>query len=191
MILSDRDIKKAIELGKIKINPQPDYSCQLGSCSLDLKLGDTFKIFNHSSFAYIDPKKKYDDSQLMTEIKIKKGDSFIIQPGDFVLAVTEENFEIADDLMARIEGRSSLGRMGIIIHSTAAVFNPGWRGKAVMEVGNLGRIAVKLYPGMRICALVFEQLSSPAEVPYYKSKNAKYKNQNELIGSRISDEMKE
>ncbi|KKP69306.1 dCTP deaminase [candidate division CPR3 bacterium GWF2_35_18] len=190
MILSDTDIKKAIKIGKIKVDPAPDYHSQLGSCSLDLKLGDTFKIFNHSSIACIDPKQKYDDGELMTEIKVKEGESFIIQPGDFVLAVTEENFEIADDLMARIEGRSSLGRMGIIIHSTAAVFNPGWRGKAVMEVGNLGRIPVKLYPGMRICALVFEELTSKAEVPYYKSKNAKYKNQSELVGSRISEEMK-
>lgn len=190
MILSDIDIKKAISIGKIKISPKPDYDTQLGPCSLDLKLGDTFKIFNHSSFAFIDPKVKYDDKQLMTEIKVQEGDFFIIQPSDFVLAVTEENFEIADDLMARIEGRSSLGRMGIIIHSTAAVFNPGWRGKAVMEVGNLGRMPVKLYPGMRICALVFEQLTSKAEVPYYKSKNSKYKNQNELVGSRISDELR-
>lgn len=190
MILSDSDIKKAIKNGEIKINPKPDYNTQLGPCSLDLKLGDIFKIFNHSSFAFIDPKQKYDDQELMTEIKVKKGDSFIIQPGDFVLAVTEESFEIADDLMARIEGRSSLGRMGIIIHSTAAVFNPGWRGKAVMEIGNLGRMPVILYPGMRICALVFEELSSPAEVPYYKSKTAKYKNQSEPVVSKIAEELK-
>jgi dCTP deaminase len=190
MILSDRDLKKALDQKRIVIDPKPDLKEQLGSCSIDLKLGDTFRIFNHSSIAYIDPRKKYNGEGLMREIKVKKGEPFIMQPHDFVLAVTQETFTIADDLMARIEGRSSLGRLGIIIHSTAAVFNPGWQGKAVMEVGNLGRMPVALYPGMRICAMVFEELSSPAEVPYAQDKRSKYAGQVSPIASKISEELK-
>ncbi len=189
MILSDRDIKKAINTNRIKVDPAPNLEEQLGSCSLDLKLGSTFRVFNHSSIACIDPRKNVDSENLMREIVVKSGDPFIMQPHDFVLAVTEESFEIADDLMARIEGRSSLGRLGIIIHSTAAVFNPGWKGTAVMEVGNLGRMPVALYPGMRICAMVFEELTSPAEKPYSTDKRTKYSGQTGPVASRISQEL--
>ena len=111
-----------------------------------------------------------------------------MQPGDFVLAVTLEKVKIPRNLMGRLEGRSSLGRLGIVVHSTASVFDPGWNGKCVLELGNLGRMAVSLTPGMRICAMTFEELSSPAEISYSKKKQAKYKMQDGPSESRIHEE---
>lgn len=185
MVLSDGDIKKAIDAGKIKVDPAPDYKTQLGSCSLDLRLGNVFRVFEHSRKPYIDPASKDYSNEITSEIVLKDGDQFIMQPGDFVLAVTLEHVQIAPDLMGRLEGRSSLGRLGIVVHSTASTFDPGWDGKCVLELGNLGRMAVALTVGMRICAMGFEQLSSPAETPYTKRKNAKYKIQQGPNESRI------
>lgn len=187
MLLSDKDIKKAIENGQIKITPKIDFTTQLGSCSIDLRLDNTFQIFDYAKCPHIDtknPKKEF-----MKKIVISKGEAFIMQPGEFALASTIESIELPDDLVGRIEGRSSLGRLGIIVHSTAAVCEPGSRGKIVMELGNLGKISVSLYPGMRICSLAFEKLSSPAEVPYYKKKTAKYIGQKAPTPSKISEEI--
>lgn len=188
MVLSDRDIKAALKTGKIKISPKPHFPTQLGSCSVDLRLGNIFRVFEHSKKPYIDPSKKDYSNEITREIKIKNGEQFIMQPGDFVLAVTFEKVTIADNLMGRLEGRSSLGRLGIVVHSTASVFEPGWDGKCVLELGNLGRMAVALTVGMRICAMTFEELSSSAEIPYNKKKNAKYKIQVGPDESKIHEE---
>jgi len=187
MILSDRDIKKALGEKRIVITPEPILENQLGSCSLDLRLGNQFRIFNHSSVPYIDPRSDVQED-LMKEVIVEAGKPFIMQPHEFVLAITEEYLELPDDLLGRLEGRSSLGRLGIIVHSTAAVFDPGWRGKATMEIGNLGRMPVALYPGMRICSMVFEELTSSAEVPYHLKKKAKYVNQISPDASKINEE---
>lgn len=190
MVLSDRDLKKALTGGRIKITPRPDLSKQLGSCSIDLRLGNLFRVFEHSKNPYIDPSKKDYSSEITKEVKVKTGEQFIMQPGDFVLAVTLEKVTIANDLMGRLEGRSSLGRMGIVVHSTASIFDPGWDGKCVLELGNLGRMAVALTAGMRICAMTFEELSSVCEVPYSKKKNAKYVMQDGPEESKLSEESK-
>jgi len=188
MILSDKDIKQALKTKQIKFNPELDLTTQLGSCSVDLRLGDRFRIFNHSRFACIDPQDKTIINDLTKLVRIKKGDPFIMQPQDFVLAETIESFQLPANLLGRLEGRSSLGRLGIVVHSTASIFDPGWRGKAVLELGNHGRMPVALYPGIRICSLTFEQLSSAAEVPYNKKKSAKYVNQAGPVASRIFEE---
>jgi dCTP deaminase len=188
MILSDRDIKKALQQGRIRISPKPDFSCQLGSCSIDLRLGREFQIFEHSRSALIDPRHPVAPSEFMREVIVRRGEPFILQPGDFVLATTVERIGISYDLLARLEGRSSLGRLGIVVHSTASVFEPGWDGTVVMELGNMGRMAVALYPGMRICALTFEELSSPVDVPYDKKKGAKYLGQKTAVPSKIGEE---
>ena len=164
-------------------------SVQLGSCSIDLRLGKKFRVFNHSKIALIDPQNPCATEDLMTEITVKNADPFILQPGDFILATTMETITIPDNLLARLEGRSSLGRLGIVVHSTASVFDPGWHGVAVLELGNLGRIPVALYPGMRICSFTFEELSSPADVPYTKRKSSKYKHQNSPLASKICEEV--
>src|SRR5438046_5182848 len=162
MILSDADLKKAIASGYIKVTPKPDFSTQLGSCSLDLRLGKSFRVFDHSKYAYIDPFKKNVGEDITKEIIVKKNEPFIIQPGDFVLATTEEYIEVPDDLTGRLEGRSSIGRLGIVIHSTAAHIECGFRGNITLEIANMGKMPVALYPGMRICSVSFEQLTTPA-----------------------------
>jgi len=188
MVLSDRDIKKALKSERIKIKPAPDLKVALGSCSIDLRLGNIFRVFEHSKYAYIDPAKKDYSNEVTAEVTVKTGGQFIMQPGDFVLAVTLERIKIADNLVGRLEGRSSLGRLGIVVHSTASIFDPGWDGKAVLELGNLGRMAVALTAGMRICSFTFEELSSKAEIPYDKKKQAKYKFQTGPDESKIFEE---
>jgi len=188
MILSDRDIQKALSSGKIKISPKPDLKTALGSCSVDLRLGREFRIFNHSQFPFIDPRSARPPADMMKKILVKKGQPFILQPGDFVLATTLETLKLPNNLIARLEGRSSLGRLGIVVHSTASIFDPGWAGVIVMELGNMGRMPVALYPGMRICALTFEELTSPAAVPYNKKKTAKYVGQKAPLPSKIGEE---
>jgi dCTP deaminase len=189
MVLSDKDIKKALKNKDIQISPPPDLETQLGSCSIDLKLGNIFRVFEHSKHSLIDPFSDAKEKEFTREITIKDNEKFIMQPGDFVLAVTKERISISPELLGRLEGRSSLGRLGIVVHSTASVFDPGWDGQAVLELGNLGRLPVALYPGMRICAMTFEQLSSIAEVPYGKKKTAKYKNQQKPDESKIQKEL--
>lgn len=184
VVLSDRDIKKYIKEKRIIIKPTPDFITQLGSNSLDLRLGTSFRIFDHSKYAYIDPYKKNIGEEITREVKKKKNEQFIIQPGEFVLGTTIEYVEIPDDLVGGLEGRSSIGRLGIIVHSTAASIECGFKGNITLELANLGKMPVALYPGMRICSLSFMQLSSPAEVPYYKKKGAKY------IGQKGPDESK-
>ena len=185
MVLSDQDIVRYQEMGKIKITPPPDLTKQLGSCSIDFRLGNTFRLFEHSKYPYIDLREEIDPNELMHKMEVPDGEAFTMQPGEFVLAATLETLELADDVMARLEGRSSLGRLGIIVHSTAGLFDPGWVGTATLELGNLGRMPVKLYPGMRICAFTFEELSSPAKVPYRRKPGNKYAGQVEPEASRF------
>lgn len=188
MILSDRDIKTAIAEGRIIISPTPNYDEQLGPCSLDLHLGSTMKVFKTTPYPYLDLKREINFEELMDEVQVSEGGPFILQPGAFALAITREEFTLPDDIMGRLDGRSSLGRLGIVVHSTAARFDPGWSGKAVMELGNLGPSPIILYEGMRICALTFETLTSPVEEPYAKSGKRKYTHQEQPQASKINNE---
>lgn len=188
MVLSDGDIRKALESGWIKIDPFPDLEKQLGSVSVDFRLGQTFMVFEHSRFSYIDPRHPQSIGDAMRTIVVNEDDPFIMQPGDFALASTMESLELPDDLLGRLEGRSSIARLGITVHSTAAVFEPGWVGTATMELSNLGRMAVALYPGMRICAFSFETLSSPVTTPYRLKKDNKYAGQTNPQASQLSEE---
>ncbi|MBP6882044.1 MAG: dCTP deaminase [Candidatus Levybacteria bacterium] len=190
MVLSDRDIKVRLKSNSVVIKPAPDLAEQLGSNSIDLRLGNIFRVFDHSKFAYIDPTDKQTSQDVTREVVVKKGERFIIQPGDFVLGTTMEHIEVPDDLVGSLEGRSSIGRLGVIIHSTAASIECGFRGHITLELANMGKMPVALYPGMRICSLAFSELSSPAEVPYYKKKNAKYAGQEGPGESKIHKELK-
>lgn len=190
MILSDRDIKKYIQERKILIFPEPDFETQLGPCSLDLRLGNSFKTFKPTQYPYLDLRSKKSFEEIMEEILIEEGAPFILQPKEFVIAVTKEDFILPDDIMARLDGRSSLGRLGLVVHSTAARFDPGWKGKAVMELGNLGIMPIILYEGLRVAALTFETLSSSAEFPYTKHKDHKYANQSGSDASKLNEEPK-
>ncbi|MDO8473068.1 MAG: dCTP deaminase [Dehalococcoidia bacterium] len=187
MVLSDRDIRKCLASGRIKVTPSPDLSTQLGPCSIDLRLANVFRVFERSRAPFIDTQGTVCDD-LMREVVVKPDDRFIMQPGELVLASTYENLELSDDLLARLEGRSSLARLGIIVHGTAGVFEPGWRGRPTLELGNLGPMPVALHPFMRICSFTFEELSSPSEVPYWKRASSKYLGQQGADPSRFHSE---
>jgi dCTP deaminase len=183
MILSDKDIRKYIKEGKIKIEPC-DLEKQLGGVGVDLRLGNQFRTFRRIHRAFIDLSK---DSDLDTDlIELTDDQSFILHPGEFVLGVVMENVELPNDIAARIDGRSSLGRLGIIVHSTAGHVDPGWKGKLTLEISNIGKLPVALRPGMRFCRLVFELVSSPVEKPY----KGKYAGSDSPTTSKISEDFK-
>lgn len=187
MILSDRDIKRAIQDGRVHIEapaagdapcmPIPVDQLHIHASSMDLRLGNTFKLYEHSKFAVLDPHRPETFAGNMRIITVPDGESFLVQPGEFVLGVTRERIIVPDDLVVRVEGRSSLGRLGIIVHSTAGFVDPGFAGTITLEISNLNRMPVALYPGMRVCQLAFEQMSSPAETPYNVKPHSKYLNQ--------------
>jgi len=183
-MLSDIDIKKAIAEKRIVIKPLPNFEEALSACTIDLRLHNEFEVFDTIDIPYFDL-KKMDQASVTKKIVVKPDESFILGPGQFALASTYEWIELPDDIGARLEGRSSLGRLGIIVHSTAALIHPGIRGRIVLELSNLSQMPVALYPGLRVCALSFETLSTPAETPYYKQKTAKYRGQNGVTSSRI------
>ena len=190
MVLSDIDIHRYLAQGKIKISPALPTE-QFGSCSVDFRLGNEFSVFEHSRHPFIDLKNRTAIQDLMRTIVVTGADPFILQPREFALAITEESLELDDDVLGRLEGRSSLGRIGIIVHGTAGLFDPGWSGKATLELSNLGRMPVALYPGMRICSFTFEQLSSPVSVPYYKKAGNKYAGQTRPLASKLTAEVAE
>lgn len=205
MILSDRDIKKLIKAGRIKLDPMPDLKEALGMASLDLRLSPKFRVFRSTATTFIDPDDRATFDQLTEATDISKKDklqpllpntpqgprSFVLHPGEFVLGLTMENVELPNDVAARIEGKSSLGRLGIVIHSTAGHIDPGWRGHITLEITNIGVIPVLLHPGMRFSQLVFETMSSPVEVGYAQRKTSKYAGTVEPGVSKIFEESKD
>ncbi len=156
---------------------------------MDLRLGKFFKIYDHAKYAVLDPLQPDTFKDIAKLIEIEdEGVPFIVQPGEFVLGVTLEHIKIADDLVARVEGRSSLGRLGIIIHSTAGFVDAGFEGTITLEITNINRMPVALYPGMRVCQLAFEEMSSKAEVPYHMKGSSKYQGQLYPEESRVAND---
>jgi len=188
VILSDRDVRARLARGDIKIAPEPDPEIQIQPASIDLRLGYDFQTFNYTQQALIDPADPSSFEQLTNLIHLQKSERFIVHPGEFVLATTLEYVEIPDDLVARLEGRSSIGRLGIVIHSTAGYIDPGFKGRITLEISNLGRIAVALYPGMRICQIAFEEMSSPVSESYGTKRTAKYQGQQTTTLSRLFED---
>jgi dCTP deaminase len=188
VILSDRDLVRRLAQGQIKIVPAPDAETQIQPASIDLRLGYEFQAFNSTQQALIDPANPASFEQLTTLVRLQQGERFIVHPGEFVLATTLEYIEVPDDLVARLEGRSSIGRLGIVIHSTAGYIDPGFKGAITLEISNLGRIAVALYPQMRICQIAFEEMSSPVNVGYGVKRTAKYQGQHTTTVSRLFDD---
>lgn len=190
MILSDRDIKARIVKGDIVVtSPDNDHSSNIGASSMDLRLGKFFKIYDHTKYPVLDPMQPETFKNVARLIEVDNDRvPFIVQPGEFVLGVTLEKIKISDDLVARVEGRSSLGRLGIIIHSTAGFVDAGFEGTITLEITNINRMPVALYPGMRVCQLAFETMSSPAEIPYHKKASSKYQGQLYPEESRIAND---
>ena len=184
MILSDRDLRRCINDGRITIEPLADPDLQIQPCSVDLRLGPDFVVFRPSSAAMIDP-EALDCADLTETITVKEGEAFVLHPHEFVLASTIEFVGVPDDLLGRVDGRSSLGRLAILVHATAGFIDAGFEGNITLELSNVGRLPVALRPGMRICQISFEEMSSPAEKPYGKSRGSKYQQQRGPTPSRL------
>jgi dCTP deaminase len=161
-VLSDRDIRAAMQAGRVRIDPY-DPAC-LQPSSIDLHLDADFRVFRNNRYAFIDPRTPQPD---LTELVSVEGDeAFILHPNEFVLGQTLEWVELPDDLVARLEGRSSLGRLGLLIHSTAGYVDPGWKGNLTLELSNVANLPIALYSGMKIGQISFFKMSSPVERPY-------------------------
>jgi dCTP deaminase len=184
-MLSDRDIKAALASGAIGVEPLEDPEIQIQPASIDLRLGNHFRIFKHTQRAYIDPLR--DDLDEYTEVlEVADGDAFILHPGEFVLGTIKEYIKIPADMVAKVEGRSSLGRLAILVHATAGFIDPGFEGNITLELSNVGKMPVAFYPNMRICQISFEELNTPAEFPYgHPDRKSKYQGQVGPTSSRI------
>ena len=184
-ILSDKTIKEYLEEGKIVIDPLKDEQ-QIQPSSVDMRLGDEFKVFKVLRKPYIDPKDDEDIAEYMESSTVPEGEAFIIHPNEFALATTQEYVKVPDDLVARVEGRSSMGRLGVTMHVTAGYVDPGFEGRITLEISNIGAMPVALYPGQRVCQLVFETMTTPAELPYgHPKRNSKYMKQLKPESSRV------
>ncbi|MCQ2738034.1 MAG: dCTP deaminase [archaeon] len=184
-ILSDIDLKKYIDDKRIVIDPLEDEE-QIQPSSIDMRLGDEFKVFKVIRKPYIDPKDHEDLESYMESTIVPEGEAFIIHPNEFALATTHEYVKVPDDLVARVEGRSSMGRLGVTMHVTAGYIDPGFEGRITLEISNIGAMPVALYPGQRVCQLVFETMTTPAERPYgHPDRNSKYMGQKSPESSRI------
>ena len=162
MVLSDRTIARLIDDGRIAIDPY-DASL-LQPSSLDVRVDRYFRVFHNNRYPYIDVREQQED---LTElVEVENGTPFILHPGEFVLGSTLERIRLPDDLVARLEGKSSLGRLGLLIHSTAGFIDPGWDGHVTLELSNVANLPITLYVGMKIGQLSFVQLTEPAENPY-------------------------
>ena len=162
MLLSDGDIKKEIDSGRVKV--EPFDPAMLQPSSVDVRLDRFFRVFENHMYSVIDPAAEQPD--LTRAVEIKGSDEFILHPGEFVLASTFEVITLPDDVAGRLEGKSSLGRLGLLTHSTAGFIDPGFSGHITLELSNVANLPVKLFPGMKIGQLCLIKLSSAAEHPY-------------------------
>jgi dCTP deaminase len=161
-VLSDGTIRRLVEEGRIVIDPWDDTLVQ--PASVDIRLGDSFRVFHNHRVTAIDLRDP--PRNLTEEVVVPDGEPFAIHPGEFALGRTLEHVELPDDIVSRIEGKSSLGRLGLIVHATAGFVDPGFRGSLTLEITNLTRVPIKLYAGLPIAQLSFMALDRPAERPY-------------------------
>ena len=162
MVLSDRTIRRLLEEGRIGIDPFDESLIQ--PSSVDVRVDRFFRVFHNNRYPFIDVREEQED---LTELVEVVDDSpFVLHPGEFVLGSTLERVTVPDDLVARLEGKSSLGRLGLLIHSTAGFIDPGWDGHVTLELANVANLPITVYPGMKIGQLSFVQLTEPAEHPY-------------------------
>lgn len=179
-VLSDHDIRAALEAGQIRLDPYD--SSDLQPSSVDLHLDRSFRVFRNNRYAFIDVRAVQPD---LTELlRVEDDEPFILHPGEFVLGQTVEWVELPVDLVARLEGKSSLGRLGLLIHSTAGYVDPGWKGNLTLELSNVANLPIALYFGMRIGQISFLRLSSPVDRPYGSPElRSRYQGQSEPTAS--------
>ncbi|NMP33430.1 dCTP deaminase [Thalassotalea sp. M1531] len=193
MRLCDKDIEQCIEQGKIGITPKPDAS-MISGVSVDIRLGNEFRVFKNNTAPFIDLSGPREEVQhqmnavMGDEIVIPDGDAFFLHPGELALAVTFESVTLPADIVGWLDGRSSLARLGLMVHVTAHRIDPGWSGPIVLEFYNSGKLPLALRPKMKIAALNFETMSGEAVRPYNKREDAKYKDQTGAVASRISQD---
>jgi dCTP deaminase len=181
MLMSDRDIRASIETGQIGLEPLEMGLLQ--PSSIDVRLDRFFRLFDNHKYAFIDPAEQQDE--LTRLIEVDPSEPFILHPGEFVLGSTYEFVTLPDDVAARLEGKSSLGRLGLLTHSTAGFVDPGFKGHVTLELSNVATLPIKLWPGMKIGQLCFFKLTSPSEHPYGSEKYAsRYQGQRGPTASR-------
>jgi dCTP deaminase len=180
-VLADRDIRAELEAGRIRIEPYDPADLQ--PSSVDLHLDRSFRVFRNNRYAFIDPREAQPD---LTELLgVRDDEPFILHPGEFVLGSTLERVALPDDLVARLEGKSSLGRLGLLIHSTAGFIDPGWDGHVTLELSNVANLPITIYAGMKIGQLSFVQMAEPTDHPYGTSGlGSKYQGQRGPTPSR-------
>ncbi|MDO8486910.1 MAG: dCTP deaminase [Candidatus Curtissbacteria bacterium] len=184
-ILPDWVIAKYLTQGLIRIDPLPaSWRENIDQVSMDFHLGGNLKLFRGGTYRFVDTKKGLPDDA-MEEVNLNEGDPFILEPGAFAIASTREVLKLPSDIVGRLEGKSSLARLGILVHSTAARFDPGWDGAPVLELGNLGPKPAILYCGMPICAFTFEKIAASVEMPYTGSRSDRYSGSRKAVASRI------
>lgn len=193
MRLCDRDIIQWLDEGKLVIEPRPPVE-RINGATVDVRLGNQFRVFQGHTAAYIDlsgPKNEVNEALervMSDEIVLPEGEAFYLHPGELALAVTLESVTLPDNVVGWLDGRSSLARLGLMVHVTAHRIDPGWHGHIVLEFFNSGKLPLALRPGMVIGALSFEPMSGSADRPYNRRQDAKYKNQQGAVGSRISED---
>lgn len=188
MILSDRTIREELEAGRIAIDPFDPSAVQ--PSSVDLHVDAVFRVFHNARYPYIDVRQPMED--LTEEVKVEDGEAFILHPGEFVLGSTMERIRLPDDLVARLEGKSSLGRLGLLIHSTAGYVDPGWDGYLTLELSNVANLPITIYPAMKIGQISFFRLTSAADAPYGSDRTgSKYQGQRGPTPSRFFEEFRD
>ncbi|HEJ9555811.1 TPA: dCTP deaminase [Proteus mirabilis] len=193
MRLCDRDIIQWLDEGKLVIEPRPPVE-RINGATADVRLGNQFRVFQGHTAAYIDlsgPKNEVNEALervMSDEIVLPEGEAFYLHPGELALAVTLESVTLPDNVVGWLDGRSSLARLGLMVHVTAHRIDPGWHGHIVLEFFNSGKLPLALRPSMVIGALSFEPMSGSADRPYNRRQDAKYKNQQGAVGSRISED---
>jgi len=184
-VLSDRTIKEWLTAGRLSIEPLDPEAIQ--PASVDLRLDRSFRVFRSTARPFVDVREPVDD---LTEfVEISEGEPFVIQPGSFCLGSTIETISLPDDIVARVDGKSSLGRLGLLVHATAGYVDPGWKGCLTLELSNQSQMPIALYPGMRIAQISFYMLTTPVDRPYGSTGlGSKYQGQTGPTASRISRE---
>ena len=181
MLLSDRDIRSEVEAGRIGLEPYDRAMVQ--PSSIDVRLDRYFRVFENHRYPHIDPAEE--QPELTREVVPGKGEPFILHPGEFVLGSSYECVTLPDDIAARLEGKSSLGRLGLLTHATAGFIDPGFSGHVTLELSNVATLPIKLWPGMKIGQFCFFRLTSPAELPYGSAAyGSRYQNQRGPTPSR-------
>jgi dCTP deaminase len=182
MILSDRTIKESIASGRIVIDPYDESYVQ--PSSIDLRVDRFFRVFENHRYPYINPKEPQEDLTVLVEVS--DHEPFILHPGEFVLGSTLERVQLGNDIVARLEGKSSLGRIGLLIHSTAGFVDPGFDGYLTLELSNVANLPIAIYPGMKIGQISFYQLTTAADHPYGSERaDSKYQGQRGPTPSRV------